>query len=78
MKFVAIFCLLGALFGLNYADQDPVCGLPPGESGKCKAFTIKFTYYASIHSCKKFLYGGCGGNANRFDTQKQCVAKCKK
>lgn len=28
-------------------------------------------------TCEKFIYGGCGGNANQFDTQTQCNWKCR-
>lgn len=32
---------------------------------------------ATALECKTFTYGGCQGNANRFDTRSECEAACK-
>ncbi len=52
------------------------CNLP-AEVGKCKAHIPSYYYDADTDSCKKFIYGGCGGNANRFPTMEKCEANCK-
>ncbi len=31
-----------------------------------------------VGDCTRFWYGGCDGNDNRFDSQKECSAKCIK
>ena len=37
----------------------------------------KFTFdVASSESCVPFIYGGCGGTENLFDTEAECSAKC--
>ena len=34
----------------------------------CNAFFTNFYYDTVTKSCKTFIYGGCGGNLNRFET----------
>lgn len=57
------------------------CGLPAGADGngliKCAAFMPSFSYHPEKNACVDFIYGGCGGNANRFGSQEECEAKCK-
>ncbi|EEC18012.1 Kunitz domain-containing protein, putative, partial [Ixodes scapularis] len=53
------------------------CTLPP-ESGHCRAYVPSWYYDPSTHSCKVFVYGGCGGNGNRFYTMQQCQEVCCK
>ncbi|KRF98464.1 uncharacterized protein Dwil_GK27583 [Drosophila willistoni] len=81
MKFFTIICLVCALFGLTYAAKDAICDQPAGADGngliKCAAFMPSWTYNPASNSCSSFVYGGCGGNSNRFTTQEACEAKCK-
>ena len=37
----------------------------------------KWYYDIADSKCKKFTYGGCGGNTNRFDSKFECVSSCK-
>ncbi|KAH8324211.1 hypothetical protein KR074_001463 [Drosophila pseudoananassae] len=57
------------------------CGLPPASDGngliKCAAYVPSFSYYPEENSCKSFVFGGCGGNNNRFTTEEACESKCK-
>ena len=43
-------------------------------AGPCRGFLQQWTY--SGGSCVSFVYGGCRGSANRFETQSQCQAAC--
>ena len=52
------------------------CNLP-FETGPCRAAFRKIYFDASEGACKPFIYGGCGGNANRFDSVAECEAACK-
>ncbi|XP_017110593.1 PI-actitoxin-Afv2a-like [Drosophila elegans] len=76
---VSIFLIL-VLGDLVTGLKEPVCGLKPAADGfgkmACKAYVPSFTYFSSTNMCEKFIYGGCGGNANRFSTKEQCEAKC--
>ncbi|XP_053554835.1 collagen alpha-3(VI) chain isoform X3 [Bombina bombina] len=52
-----------------------VCNLPK-EDGTCRDFTLMWYYDPQTKSCTRFWYGGCGGNDNRFKTQKECENTC--
>ena len=46
------------------------------DMGTCYDYTIKWFYDASISRCRRFYYGSCGGNGNRFETREDCVMTC--
>ena len=51
---------------------------PMGNSHMhCAALFRRYYYDAKSGKCKKFVYGGCGGNQNKFGTMAKCVATCK-
>lgn len=52
-----------------------VCGLPV-VAGLCKAQKPRFGYNKDKKRCEMFLYGGCGGNGNRFSSVQDCVNTC--
>jgi hypothetical protein len=51
------------------------CTLPP-DPGPCEAAFESFFFNAETGRCETFTYGGCDGNANRFDSADRCVAEC--
>ncbi|XP_036758050.2 colostrum trypsin inhibitor-like [Manis pentadactyla] len=53
-----------------------LCQLPP-ETGICKAIFHRFFYNATSDECEQFIYGGCQGNANNFETTELCVRVCR-
>ncbi|XP_027561242.1 collagen alpha-3(VI) chain isoform X1 [Neopelma chrysocephalum] len=52
-----------------------VCWLPK-DVGTCREFVLVWYHDPSTRSCARFWYGGCGGNENRFNTQKECENFC--
>uniref|UniRef100_A0A8D0BWN7 Tissue factor pathway inhibitor n=1 Tax=Salvator merianae TaxID=96440 RepID=A0A8D0BWN7_SALMN len=51
---------------------------PEANSGRCKAYIEQFYFNLESMKCEKFIYGGCGGNVNRFGTAKACRNFCIK
>ena len=52
-----------------------ICRLQP-ESGLCLAYFPSYFYNSTSRMCEMFVYGGCGGNENRFSTIDDCQAAC--
>ncbi|CAN8022145.1 unnamed protein product, partial [Ixodes persulcatus] len=50
-----------------------ICASPP-EGGPCDLTLERWNYNKSTGICSKFVYGGCFGNANSFDTEERCLA----
>jgi len=40
----------------------------PAEPGPCRASIAMYYYNMSTGQCEEFVYGGCEGNANRYET----------
>ncbi|CAB3397954.1 unnamed protein product [Caenorhabditis bovis] len=52
-----------------------ICSLPLAV-GSCTAPAVRFYYDASSARCNQFMYSGCGGNANNFQSLASCQATC--
>ncbi|XP_017579155.1 WAP, Kazal, immunoglobulin, Kunitz and NTR domain-containing protein 2 [Pygocentrus nattereri] len=51
------------------------CNLPSLQ-GPCKAYEPRWAYSTSQGQCQPFVYGGCGGNENNFETREACEDSC--
>nr|XP_020634601.1 isoinhibitor K-like [Pogona vitticeps] len=63
---------------LGVSAQEPLpakCKLPK-QTGRCKARFVKYYYNVKSEKCEEFIYGGCRGNRNRFDTKVKCIQEC--
>eukprot|EP00045_Choanoeca_perplexa_P018108 m.278150 g.278150 ORF g.278150 m.278150 type:complete len:3200 (+) comp17717_c0_seq1:80-9679(+) len=56
-------------------DYKPVCQLPK-QVGPCKALIPRWYFNKATQRCERFDYGGCGANANNFETQAACESRC--
>jgi len=45
--------------------------------GMCRAAFPKFYFNFETGACESFIYGGCGGNLNNFDTLNECEEACR-
>lgn len=54
--------------------SDP-CGLPTLQ-GPCKSYEPRWAYSSSLHQCLSFIYGGCEGNNNNFESKGACEEMC--
>lgn len=44
----------------------------------CLALFINWFHNRKTGQCEQFIFGGCGGNENRFDTKEKCEERCGK
>ena len=52
-----------------------ICALPP-DPGDCLAAIPRWYHDAQSGECRSFVWGGCGGNANDFETLAACERSC--
>ncbi|WP_437673982.1 BPTI/Kunitz domain-containing protein [Sorangium sp. So ce131] len=48
----------------------------PADPGICDAYFPMYYHDAETGVCRPFIYGGCDGNKNRFETIEECQAAC--
>ncbi|XP_067373484.1 amyloid-beta A4 protein-like isoform X4 [Channa argus] len=48
----------------------------PAESGPCHAMLERWFFMPEKGRCAPFLFGGCGGNRNNFESEEYCLAVC--
>ncbi|KAM4719231.1 protein AMBP [Anableps anableps] len=52
------------------------CNAAP-DTGPCFGFHNRYFYNSSSMSCELFKYGGCLGNQNNFETERDCLQRCR-
>ncbi|XP_075820048.1 WAP four-disulfide core domain protein 6A-like [Microtus pennsylvanicus] len=68
------------LFACKKVCMDPkidVCSLPK-DSGPCLFEVPRWYYNKETGLCTEFIYGGCQGNLNNFESESVCKSICKK
>nr|XP_012614995.1 eppin-like isoform X3 [Microcebus murinus] len=54
-----------------------ICGMPQ-IGGPCLAYIPRWWYDKDTERCSKFIYGGCLGNNNNFQSEAICLVTCQK
>lgn len=58
-------------------DEDmPYQCLAEPDPGPCRAFFQRFAYNYTSGKCEPFVFGGCQGNYNNFETMEECKNVC--
>ena len=57
-------------------DTPILCKLQ-AETGMCRAYFPRYYYNLQSGQCEKFVWGGCGGNANNFEDEASCLNTCR-
>ena len=72
-----LFPLLSALAVLTLVEASPPprCLLSMAK-GHCLAYMPSWYFNSQEQRCLQFIYGGCGGNENRFVSELECNATC--
>ena len=52
-----------------------LCSLAP-EAGPCDAFIPRYYYDPETDRCSLFIWGGCQGNDNNFESAADCAQAC--
>ncbi|XP_063243513.1 kunitz-like toxin PcKuz3 [Bacillus rossius redtenbacheri] len=52
------------------------CCRMPAETGRCYAYFPRYFYDTDKQRCEPFVFGGCGGNCNNFQTVEACQVQC--
>ncbi|XP_074705137.1 amyloid beta precursor like protein 2 isoform X3 [Strix aluco] len=59
------------------SDMKSVCS-QEAMTGPCRAVMPRWYFDSNKRKCVRFIYGGCGGNRNNFESEEYCMAVCKK
>ncbi|XP_066495900.1 amyloid beta precursor like protein 2 isoform X2 [Tiliqua scincoides] len=59
------------------SDVKAVCS-QEAMTGPCRAVMPRWYFDLYKKKCIRFIYGGCGGNRNNFESEEYCMAVCKK
>ena len=56
-------------------DMSAMC-MQDRIKGPCRAVMMKFGYDQVTKNCVEYLYGGCSGSDNMFDSYEECAVSC--
>ena len=56
-------------------DKVDICRLAMSE-GSCSNHTDRWYFDHEANECKTFVFKGCNGNENNFETRDKCESQC--
>ncbi|XP_061190289.1 BPTI/Kunitz domain-containing protein-like, partial [Saccostrea echinata] len=71
------FCTGNGQVGCTLIGCPDLCTLPKAP-GACRGYFPRWWYNSFTNQCEVFIYGGCEGNDNRFQTIHECLQRCAK
>ncbi|XP_039989755.1 BPTI/Kunitz domain-containing protein isoform X2 [Xiphias gladius] len=75
MKHLLFWGMAFAVIHISHSSNRDFCQLS-SDPGQGFDFIFRFYYDAATDECSPFIYKGQGGNANRFENEKQCIRNC--
>ncbi|XP_041030014.1 amyloid-like protein 2 isoform X2 [Carcharodon carcharias] len=65
------------LYKKNLVNDVKVVCSQEAMTGPCRAMMPRWYFNINKKKCVWFVYGGCGGNRNNFESEEYCMAVCK-
>ncbi|XP_004403143.1 PREDICTED: WAP, Kazal, immunoglobulin, Kunitz and NTR domain-containing protein 1 [Odobenus rosmarus divergens] len=83
MTFPACSCEGGGRGFETYEACQQACARGPGDAcalpavqGRCQGWEPRWAYSPLLQQCHPFVYGGCEGNGNNFESRASCEDAC--
>ncbi|XP_068163308.1 collagen alpha-1(VII) chain [Antennarius striatus] len=65
------------VIGTNAAPSTTDRCQEPMSEGACSEYVLVWYFHSRSGECRPFVFGGCGGNRNRFSSRQECQSWCE-
>ncbi|KAL4712132.1 hypothetical protein ACJJTC_010993 [Scirpophaga incertulas] len=73
-RFASLICMF-AIVNIINGQETPDC-TSRLVTGPCRGRFIRYGVNPDTNKCESFVYGGCAGNKNNYQSQQECEEKC--